>query len=84
MGHTGVAVISYGFWQERFGGDPHVLEKRIKFGADEDAIIGVLPKGFTFPGNTQIWKPRVVNAFLKTKARQYPNLAVDWQADGLR
>ena len=76
MGHTGVAVISYGYWQERFGGDPHVLEKRLGLGADEDAIIGVLPKGFTFPGNTQIWKPRVVNAFLQTKARQYPNLAI--------
>jgi putative ABC transport system permease protein len=76
MGHTRVAVISYGFWQERFGADPHVLGKRIKFGLDEDAVIGVLPKGFTFPNSTQIWKPRVVNAFLQTKARQYPNLAV--------
>ena len=76
MGHTGIAVISYGLWQGRFGGDPHVLEKRIKFGANEDAIIGVLPKGFTFPGNTQIWQPRVVNAFFQTKARWYPNLAV--------
>jgi putative ABC transport system permease protein len=76
MGHTAVAVISYGFWQERFGGDPHVLGKRIKFGPDEEAIIGVMPRGFTFPNSTQIWKPRVVNAFLQTKARQYPNLAV--------
>jgi putative ABC transport system permease protein len=76
MGHTAVAVISYGFWQERFGGDPHVLGKHIKFGADEDAIIGVMPRDFTFPNSTQIWKPRVVNAFLQTKARQYPNLAV--------
>jgi len=76
MGHTAVAVISYGFWQERFSGDPHILEKRVAFGADEDAIIGVLPKGFTFPGKAQIWKPRVVNEFLQTKARQYPNLAV--------
>jgi putative ABC transport system permease protein len=76
MGHTGVAVISYGFWQERFGGDPHVIGQHIKFGADEDAVIGVLPRGFTFPNSTQIWKPRVVNAFLQTKARQYPNLAV--------
>ncbi len=76
MGHTGVAVISYGFWQERFGGDPQVLGKRIRFGADAESIIGVLPRGFAFPGNTQIWRPRVVNAFFQTKARQYPNLAV--------
>jgi putative ABC transport system permease protein len=76
MGHTGVAVISYGFWQERFSGEPHVLGKRIKFGPDEDTIIGVMPRGFTFPNSTQIWKPRVVNAFLQTKARLYPNLAV--------
>jgi putative ABC transport system permease protein len=76
MGHTAVAVISYGFWQGRFGGDPHVLRKRIRFGGDEIAIIGVLPKGFSFPGNSQIWRPRVVYEFLQTKARQYPNLAV--------
>jgi putative ABC transport system permease protein len=76
VGHTGVALISYGFWQGRLGGDPHVLGKRIRFGADEEAIIGVLPKGFAFPGNTQIWQPRVVNAFFQTKSRQYPTLAV--------
>jgi putative ABC transport system permease protein len=76
-GHTSVLVISYGLWQERFGGDPQIVGRRVKiWGGNENVIIGVLPRGFTFPNKTQIWKPRAVNAFLQTKARQYPNLAV--------
>jgi len=77
-GHTNVVVISYGFWQERFGGDPRIIGTRLKSGdgSEGEVIVGVLPRGFTFPNRTQIWKPREVNAFLQTKARQYPNMAV--------
>ncbi len=76
-GHTSVLVISYGLWQERFGGDPQIVGRRLKiWGENENVIVGVLPSGFTFPNKTQIWEPRAVNAFLRTKARQYPNLAV--------
>ena len=74
---TNVLVISYGMWQEQFGGDPQVIGTRVKiWGGSENTIIGVLPRGFTFPNETQIWAPRAVNAFLQTKARQYPNLSV--------
>jgi putative ABC transport system permease protein len=76
-GHTNVLAISYGLWQERFGGDPQIVGRSVKiWGGNETVIIGVLPRGFTFPNKTQIWKPRAVNAFLQTKARQYPNLSV--------
>ncbi len=76
-GHTSVLVISYGLWQERFGGDPRIVGRSVKiWGGNENVIIGVLPRGFTFPNKTQIWKPRAVTAFLQTKARQYPNMAV--------
>jgi putative ABC transport system permease protein len=76
-GHTSVLVISYGLWQERFGGDRQIVGRSVKiWGGNENVIIGVLPRGFTFPNKAQIWKPRAVNAFLQTKARQYPNLSV--------
>ena len=76
-GHTNVLAISHGLWQERFGGDPQIVGRRVKiWGGNENVIIGVLPSGFVFPNKTQIWKPRAVTAFVQTKARQYPNLAV--------
>jgi putative ABC transport system permease protein len=42
-------------------------------GSPGDTIIGVMPAGFSFPEATDVWKPREVGEFFKTKARQYPN-----------
>ncbi len=47
------AVLSYQFWQRRFGGDPGVIGRTISLagaGAGESlAVIGVMPPDFTFP-----------------------------------
>jgi putative ABC transport system permease protein len=75
-GHSGVAVISYALWQERFGSNPQVVGQSLKLGGEKETIVGVMPRGFSFPNGVQFWRPRVVNAFLQTKARQYPNMAV--------
>src|SRR5688572_25215553 len=40
-----VAMLSYGYWQERFGGDPAIVGKRIEVGAVAQ-IVGVMPRGF--------------------------------------
>jgi putative ABC transport system permease protein len=40
------AVLSYEYWQRRFGGDRGVLGKSIAMGQDFATIIGVLPAGF--------------------------------------
>jgi predicted permease len=40
------AVISYGLWQRRYGGDPGVLGKVLRNGDDGITIVGVLPKDF--------------------------------------
>jgi putative ABC transport system permease protein len=36
------AVLAYGFWQRRFGGDPDVIGKRITLSGESYAIIGVV------------------------------------------
>lgn len=41
-----VAVISYGMWQARYGGDPKVLGKTIRLNRHELTIIGVAPREF--------------------------------------
>jgi putative ABC transport system permease protein len=40
-----VAMLSYGYWQERFGGDPAVVGKRVEVGTGAE-IVGVMPRGF--------------------------------------
>ena len=41
-----VAVLSYGFWQRRFGGDPAAVDQTLDLNGRPFAIIGVLPEGF--------------------------------------
>ncbi|HLK18339.1 MAG TPA: ABC transporter permease [Bryobacteraceae bacterium] len=41
------AVISYEYWQRRFGGDPQVLNRSIEVNGHPMTIIGVAERGFT-------------------------------------
>ena len=43
-----VTMLSYGYWQERFGGDPDIIGKRIEAMAVSAEIVGVMPRGFKF------------------------------------
>ncbi len=53
-GSGGAAMISYAFWQSHFGGDPRVLGQTIRAPGPRP-IAGVLPPGFRFPNNTDVW-----------------------------
>src|SRR6266550_4472129 len=44
-----VAVLSYGLWQDRFGGDPHILGKTLSLDAGVFTVIGVLPHDMAYP-----------------------------------
>jgi predicted permease len=41
------AVLGYGFWQRRYGGDPGVVGKTIRIDARPCTIVGVAPRGFS-------------------------------------
>ena len=49
FGKNRVVILSYGFWQRRFGGDPKVVGTQIMLDGDPFQIIGVMPRGFSFP-----------------------------------
>lgn len=52
-----VLVIGYDVWQGRFGGDPQILGRQVVVGDTEHTIVGVMPEGFGFPANEQVWFP---------------------------
>ena len=56
-GGPGVAVMSYGLWQRRFGGDPTILHQTVRLGGAPYAVIGVLSPGFTAYPATDVWLP---------------------------
>ncbi|HSR69789.1 MAG TPA: ABC transporter permease [Acidobacteriota bacterium] len=53
--HKSAIVIDYGLWQSRYGGDPGVIGKPVQLDARPFTIKGVMPPGFSFPGETQVW-----------------------------
>jgi len=56
-GRDHVALLDYGFWQEQFGGDPSVVGKTIELNGEAYTIVGVLPNGFNFGGDANVWLP---------------------------
>jgi predicted permease len=45
-GTPDVAVLGYGIWQRRFGGDPQILGKPIMLNGSPSTVVGILPEGF--------------------------------------
>jgi predicted permease len=45
-----VAVVSWGLWQTRYGGDRSILGRTIVLERRPHTVIGVMPAGFEFPG----------------------------------
>jgi len=59
-GDTKTAVLSDAVWRDGFGGDASILGKVIRLNGESYAVIGVMPRGFQFPFNTekpQVWIP---------------------------
>jgi len=42
-------VLSYSFWRDFMGSDPHVLGRAIRLSDNSYTVIGVMPKDFTLP-----------------------------------
>jgi predicted permease len=78
-----VVVISYAYWQRQFGGDRRVLDRTIRLGISPRSIVGVMPPGFRFPGDTDIWTPQTTSSTSRTGhsffavARLKPRVALD-------
>jgi predicted permease len=51
-----MVVLSEGYWQRRFGGDPSVVGRALATQSGAYRIVGVMPEGFSFPNpETELW-----------------------------
>jgi len=53
-----VAVVSYGFWQRLLGGKTDLANTTLSLFDQSFNVIGVMPPGFSFPRETEVWIPR--------------------------
>ena len=53
-----VCVISYRFWQRRFGGDPNIVGRTLSLNNKPTEIVGVMPAEFKLPRlEIDLWTP---------------------------
>jgi len=60
-GSNRVVLLSDGLWQRLFGGDRAILNQTIQLNGESYAVVGVMPTGFQFGGNRELWVPFVID-----------------------
>jgi putative ABC transport system permease protein len=85
-GANNAVVVSYGFWQDRFGGDPSVVGRTLTLSGRPYAVAGIMPAEFDFPPGRDLWAPRAftetdrqnrAGTFLNVIALLKPGITVD-------
>jgi putative ABC transport system permease protein len=71
-----VVLLSYDLWHSRYNADPDVIGHTTRVNARTTTIIGVMPRGFSYPSNELLWVPV---AFDRAQARRG-----DHQQEGLQ
>ena len=56
-GSAPVAILSYRFWDRRFGKRPDITGLPVRINGRSATIVGVMPEGFDFPEQENLWMP---------------------------
>ncbi|HKO44396.1 MAG TPA: ABC transporter permease [Pyrinomonadaceae bacterium] len=56
-GAAPTVVVSHGFWQRMFGGRPDLSSPTLHLRDTSFTVIGVMPAGFSFPQEVDLWLP---------------------------
>ncbi len=91
-GHAKVVVLSDGFWQRRFGGDPAMLGRTLTLDGSPYTVVGVMGAGFRFLRDVDLWTPLDVPAplqrmrgarFLQVVAKLKPETSLEQARAGM-
>ncbi len=65
VGQSHVAVLSWGLWQRQFGGRA-MIGQSIRLNEKPYVVVGVMPQGFTFPEQSDLWIPMTIPTTFET------------------
>lgn len=65
-----VVLLGHGVWKDRYGGDPNIAGRVVRVNEKPATIIGVMPEGFAFPDNEQLWSVVVPEAADEDRSRR--------------
>src|SRR6185312_9441295 len=70
------ALISYSYWRQYLSGTQDLSAVKLRVGSQSVSVIGVLPPGFRFPEDSDVWVPRELEAPLPSRtAHNWKGLA---------
>jgi predicted permease len=55
-----VAIVSYGFWKSLLEGKQDLAQMSVRINDQIFTVVGVMPAGFKFPQEAEIWVPREI------------------------
>jgi predicted permease len=77
-----VVLLSYGLWQQRFGGDPGVIGRVIRLDKKPFTVIGITPATFASLGGQTpaLWMPIAQQPYLV----EHSKILEDWNSSSIR
>jgi predicted permease len=66
-GGSPAVLVSHGFWQRRLGGRAELSSLELSFRGRVHSVVGVMPRGFAFPPDTDVWVPRELEPVLPAR-----------------
>jgi putative ABC transport system permease protein len=78
-----VAMLSYGLWERRYGKDPAIIGTVIRMNGAAARVIGVMPRGFSFPQRVDVWVPLVTTANVRNRNNRDTWFVFGRLADGV-
>jgi predicted permease len=68
-GAAAVVLLGNSIWTNRYGRDPAILGRTIRVNDVPSVVIGVMPEGFRFPQNADLWQPLALVPGLERQKR---------------
>lgn len=75
-GAQAVVLLGHGVWQNRYGLDPKIIGRTVRINDVPSVVIGVMPEGFKFPFNSDLWQPLAVVNGIQSQKRNARGLQV--------
>jgi putative ABC transport system permease protein len=92
-GTSGAVVLSFGFWQQQFAGDPNLVGRTLSLSGRPHVVVGIMPPEFDFPPGRVLWASRPfterdrqnrAGTYLNTVALLKPGVTADVASSEMR